>query len=737
MKRIFYLLLIVPMVLMGCKKNVDAEPEAVKLSVEPNSIISPSMGADYTLSLTAPEAWTATCEDSWVKVSPASGNAGTVEITVKISADKESKEATSKIVFQSGSQKVEVPVKRLAKDPAKLLIVSDTEIKTPKDGGAYTVKVESNIKWQISSNATWAKIDGEAVKRNNAAITVTVEPATMPEETVATITVTPMEGSDVEKQTVTITRGSTDATELKTDVTSYKFTSDGGTYRIYVKSNAKWKATKSWEMDWLHFGDEATAIGNGSFLIDVNAATSTNNVSGIITVEEIREDSYEPVKVQVLIEREGKASATLSVSKTEINTTSDGGTETVEIDCNYNWTASLAGTKIFSVNTTSGQSGKTNLVVTVKPTFDQEEATGTIIIKSSFGGEQATIHIRRAPAPQPSIKLYPTQVNAPAEGGEYVINVTANCRWRMWSSNTDVATVPEGYTAKSGQFWITVKPSTMVTVSTAFIYVTSEDGSVTESLKVSREKYKTKFVEKPFSVSKNKKVIFSPGNLQFTQSNYQWTFAEYQFDSYGLLAGIWELFIFASADEPMTTKVMGSLDDWRFWGGSAISYQGQTYAPNTWTTPTKDELNYLLSFRTNAANLRGAASVNGTNGYILLPDDWKQPSGVKFVPGGYNYATNVYTTADWIKMEANGAVFLPATGYRYDYAVGNKGVEGLYWTNDIETEGAGSWSEFYLYPVYLKFFYNSNGEGDCKLEYNGGYNANVGMCVRLYKKYTE
>ena len=736
MKRLLYLLLIAPMVLMGCKKSVDAEPETIKLTVEPNSIISPSAGADYTLSLTSPGEWTATCAESWVKVSPASGKGGTVEVNVKISANKTGEETNTKILFQSEGQKVEVPVKRLAGEAAKLMIVSETEIKTPKDGGVYSVKVESNIKWQIASNASWAKIEGEAVKRNNGVISVTVDPATTPEETVATITVTPLEGSGVEKQTVTITRGSTDATELKTDVTSYKFESSGGTYRIYVKSNAKWKATKSWEMDWLRFADEATGIGNGSFLIEANPATSTNAVSGIITVEEIREDSYEPVKVQVLIEREGKASATLSVSKTEINTTSDGGTETIEIDCNYAWTASLAGTKIFSVNTTSGKAGKTNMVVTVKPSFDQEEATGTIIIKSSFGGEQAAIHIRRAPAPQPQLKLYPTQVNATAEGGEYVINVTANCRWRVWSSNTDIATVPEGYTAKSGKFTVTVKPSTMTTVSTAYIYIASEDGSATESLKVSREKYKTKLAEKPFSVSKNKKVIFSPGNLQFSQSTYQWSFADYQFDSYGLSAGIWELFVFASAEEPMTINVMGSLDDWHFWGGSAISYQGQTYAPGTWTTPTNDELTYLLSFRTNAANLRGAGTVNGTNGYILLPDDWKQPSGVKFVPGGYNYATNTYTTADWIKMEANGAVFLPATGYRYDYAVGNRGVEGLYWTNDIVTESA-DWNSVYLYPVYLKFFYNSNGEGNCKLEYNGGYKTNVGMCVRLYKKYTE
>ena len=105
MKRLFLISLLLPLVLIGCKKGAqDAEPETIKLSVEPSSITCPAFGADYTISLTAPEAWTASCADSWVRVSPTSGNAGTVEINVKISANKESKESTSKIVFKSGDK---------------------------------------------------------------------------------------------------------------------------------------------------------------------------------------------------------------------------------------------------------------------------------------------------------------------------------------------------------------------------------------------------------------------------------------------------------------------------------------------------------------------------------------------------------------------------------------------------------------------------------------------------------
>jgi len=302
MKKLFYLLLIVPMVLMGCKKGAkDAEPETVKLSVTPNSIISPSIGADYSLTLTAPESWTASCADSWVKINPTSGNAGTVEISVKIAADKTSTEANSKIVFKSGDQTVEVPVKRLAKDPA-LKIVSETEIKTPKEGGAYSIQVESNIKWQISSNVSWAKVQGEAVKRNNAIITVNVDPATKPEETVGTLTVSPLEGTGIEKQTVTITRSASDATSMTIDKSRIDAPSEGGLYSVTVNTTVKWRATKSREADWLTLGS-AEGNGNGSFTIKVEPATSSEELSTVVTISEVRSDDYQPVQLDVVVTR--------------------------------------------------------------------------------------------------------------------------------------------------------------------------------------------------------------------------------------------------------------------------------------------------------------------------------------------------------------------------------------------------------------------------------------------------
>lgn len=67
------------------------------------------------------------------------------------------------------------------------------------------------------------------------------------------------------------------------------------------------------------------------------------------------------------------------------------------------------------------------------------------------------------------------------------------------------------------------------------------------------------------------------------------------------------------------------------WGYNAIS-NGGNVENFGWRTLTKDEWNYLLFERPNYGILFGQGQVNGTNGLILLPDDWMFPSGISFKP---------------------------------------------------------------------------------------------------------
>ena len=248
-----------------------------------------------------------------------------------------------------------------------------------------------------------------------------------------------------------------------------------------------------------------------------------------------------------------------------------------------------------------------------------------------------------------------------------------------------------------------------------------------------------------FSVSATKKVTFSPGNLQYTQSTNTWSFASAQYEMIGTdnvtggsvtsnpttgdkksgdaLADKIDLFgwstgatNFGVSISKATADYAGSFVDW---GTNQIGSD----APNTWRTLTYDEWYYLLNTRANASSLKGVAQVNGVNGLVFLPDNCTCPAGVTFKSGfhssnGVDYyaAYQTFTVEQWSKLEAAGAVFLPAAGRRDVTTVYSVQANGFYWS---ATENDS------LSAYYLNF--SSHGA------IMGGYTRLYGLSVRLVK----
>ena len=249
-----------------------------------------------------------------------------------------------------------------------------------------------------------------------------------------------------------------------------------------------------------------------------------------------------------------------------------------------------------------------------------------------------------------------------------------------------------------------------------------------------------------FSVGEGKTVTFSKGNLQYTQSTNTWSFAENQWDYIGTdnVTGGSVSFDPIDGDSKKGTALADKVDLFG-WSTSATNFGVSTStdendysgsfvdwgtnkigndAPNTWRTLTYDECEYLFNNRSNASSLKGIAQVNGVNGLILLPDNWECPAGITFKPGFHiiqwsvdDYAAyKTFTAEQWSKLEAAGAVFLPAAGYRYGSNVGFVQGHGIYWS---ATEGTS-------YGAYSLYFRSIEAINGCNDRY-------VGLSVRLVK----
>ena len=205
-----------------------------------------------------------------------------------------------------------------------------------------------------------------------------------------------------------------------------------------------------------------------------------------------------------------------------------------------------------------------------------------------------------------------------------------------------------------------------------------------------------------FSVASNRKVNFSKGNLQYQASTKTWRFAEHQWDMIGdanknissSYSGWIDLFGWGTSGyngkNPWMTStkntdygngerdIAGTNYDWGV--NNTISNGGG----KNWRTLTTDEWVYVFDYRSTNSGIRYAkATVNGVNGVILLPDNW---SGSNYSLSNTNktdarFSSNRISQSDWTnKFEVNGAVFLPAAGWRGGTDVDTVGSGGYYWS---------------------------------------------------------
>ena len=203
--------------------------------------------------------------------------------------------------------------------------------------------------------------------------------------------------------------------------------------------------------------------------------------------------------------------------------------------------------------------------------------------------------------------------------------------------------------------------------------------------------------EHPFTIAKcGLTATFAHGNMQYKPSTGEWRFADSQITLLGNqnknIADDYDdwidLFGWGTGDNPTLKSnndadylpgVFDIANSSHDWGANTITNGGG----DSWRTLTNDEWLYVMKHRDNADNLWSRACINGQNGLLILPDDWVTPVGVSFTPASETFSTNTYTLDQWAKLEQEGAIFLPAGGWRNpvaDQALYQVNKEGYYWS---------------------------------------------------------
>lgn len=212
-----------------------------------------------------------------------------------------------------------------------------------------------------------------------------------------------------------------------------------------------------------------------------------------------------------------------------------------------------------------------------------------------------------------------------------------------------------------------------------------------------------------FSVAANKQVRISRGNLQYQATTDTWRFAAKQYevmgaansavspsnegwiDCFGWGTSGWESG--ANAYQPWSISVddadyqpggnwqNGLTGDYANadWGVyNAISNGGNQ--AGMWRTLTNVEWAYLFGGGSRASKWGRATIDDRYKGLILLPDEWTAPDGISFTPARNGFNSNTYTMEQWERLEAAGAIFLPAAGFRQYTFFNYENQYGVYWS---------------------------------------------------------
>ena len=183
-----------------------------------------------------------------------------------------------------------------------------------------------------------------------------------------------------------------------------------------------------------------------------------------------------------------------------------------------------------------------------------------------------------------------------------------------------------------------------------------------------------------FSTGKYEYAEFATGNLQYNTGTDKWRFAKQQYQVVGEqninvgdpdFKGWIDMFGWSTNDTDnnfgvnpsmATNFYTGDFNDWGIKIGEG------------WLTLSHDQWYYLLNERANASSLKQVAYVGTVFGIMLFPDKWTYPDGCKVEKTlnhddadgtDYDFYSYNYTLDQWAKLEAAGAVFLPAAGRRF------------------------------------------------------------------------
>lgn len=433
----------------GCGKSRDEplpEPAPSGSSLEFENNVTPTLVADAeggisTLTFIASGEWTAevnavTRTVDWVKVSPASGEAGMVNLQITTQPNDTYDERNAAIRLCSGSTQKVVTITQKQKDG---LLLTSNKVELDATGGEFVVELKANV-------IVTAEID-EAARSWLTAIATRGLTSSMLRFTAA-------ENEDLKpRQAVIILKGN-DLTEKVTvyqtgkdpsivlSQKEYTVSSIGETIQVELKSNTAYKVVMPADAPWV------SEVNTRSFSAYTHYYWVAPNDTYDTRTAEIRfVDEVNGLEEKVIVMQMQQDA--ILVAQNEYIVEAAGGTLDFSVNANVDFTVETSVDWIQQVGT-RGLVGK-QLSFSITENTNEVSRRGLITIRS--GELIQEILITQEGVFKPYLRVSPKEFTVPAKGGYIEFAVEANVEvdvissasWCYWMGENPYTVIIEPY----------------------------------------------------------------------------------------------------------------------------------------------------------------------------------------------------------------------------------------------------------------------------------------------------
>lgn len=349
---------------LSLSKTITIKQAPANINASTETLVFNNTAAQVTITINSEAPWVASTSESWIELSPTSGDAGTTTLVISVSPNTSINERTGNVILSvGGNQRISIPIRQRG----IYIEPSQNSLTFEANGGGLSLGIESNTSWTVSSNVNWLSFS-ETQGTGNKTITVTAQDNPYTTNRSATITFT-QPGTSLKATVEVNQKGKT----FDVATTILNFNDKASTQTVQIETDGHWTATAS--DSWITISP-SNATGNSILTVGVTENFTDSERNGTVVIK------MGDKTATIAVVQSGKY---FTISNSLLNFTSRGGNINVSITTNGNWSATVdeAASSWLSLSKKSG-TGNVEVTVTAADNPSVNSRSGSIYFKTPY-----------------------------------------------------------------------------------------------------------------------------------------------------------------------------------------------------------------------------------------------------------------------------------------------------------------------------------------------------------------